>query len=66
MRADVGDQLVRQGRRTGRGEILGAIIEVRGDDGAPPYVIRRYSDGHESLMSPDPLHFWVRGTSVLV
>ena len=66
MRADVGDQLVRQGRRFGRGEIIGVITEVRGDDGAPPYVISWYADGHESLMNPDPLHFWVRGMSILV
>jgi len=66
MRAEVGDQLVRQGRRSGRGEILGAIVEVHGDDGAPPYAISWYSDGHVSLMHPDPVHFWVRGTSILV
>ena len=66
MRADVGDQLVRQGRRFGHGEIIGVITEVRGEDGTPPYVISCYSDGHESLMNPDPLHHWVRGKCVLV
>ena len=66
MHADVGDQLVRQGRRFGRGEILGVVTEVRGEDGAPPYVVRWYSDGHESLMTPDPRHFWIRGENVLV
>jgi len=66
MRADVGDQLVRQGRRSGHGEILGVVTEVRGADGAPPYVVRWYTDGHESLMDPDPQHFWIRGTNALV
>jgi len=65
MRADVGDQLVRQGRWSGTGEIIGVITEVRGEDGAPPYVISWYSDGHESLINPDSHHYWVRGKSVL-
>ena len=31
----------------------GEVIEARGDDGAPPYLIR-WSDGHEGLLYPGP------------
>jgi len=27
------------------------VIEVRGEDGAPPYLVR-YDDGHEGLVFP--------------
>lgn len=31
----------------------GEVLEARGDDGAPPYLIR-WSDGHEGLLYPGP------------
>ena len=31
----------------------GEVLEVRGADGAPPYVVR-WSDGHEGLTYPGP------------
>jgi hypothetical protein len=31
----------------------GEIVEVRGDDGSPPYVVR-FDDGHEGLVFPGP------------
>ncbi len=31
----------------------GEIVEVRGDDGAPPYLVA-WSDGHEGLIYPGP------------
>jgi hypothetical protein len=31
----------------------GEVIETRGDDGAPPYLVR-WSDGHEGLLYPGP------------
>ncbi|MQY31515.1 hypothetical protein NRB56_71240 [Nocardia sp. RB56] len=31
----------------------GRIVEVRGTDGAPPYIVR-FDDGHESLVFPGP------------
>nr|WP_306307088.1 DUF1918 domain-containing protein [Nocardia cerradoensis] len=34
-------------------ERTGEIIEARGSDGAPPYVVR-FEDGHESLVFPGP------------
>ncbi|SFQ23634.1 protein of unknown function [Amycolatopsis arida] len=51
MRARVGDEILVHGRIVGSGEQRGEIIEVRGDDGQPPYLVR-FSDGHEGLVVP--------------
>ena len=53
MRASVGDQLHVHGRTVGERDHLGQILEVRGADGEPPYLVR-YPDGHESLVFPGP------------
>jgi len=53
MRATIGDRLHVHGRTVGAGERFGEIIEVRGEDGSPPYVVR-FPDGHESLLYPGP------------
>jgi hypothetical protein len=53
MEASVGDQLHVHGRITGQKDRFGEIIEVRGQNGAPPYVVR-FPDGHESLLFPGP------------
>ena len=53
MRALVGDRLHVHGRTVGLPDRIGKIVEVRGDDGTPPYVVR-FEDGHESLMFPGP------------
>jgi hypothetical protein len=53
MRATVGDQLHVHGRTVGEHDHLGKIVEVRGSDGEPPYLVR-YPDGHESLVFPGP------------
>jgi hypothetical protein len=53
MRATVGDQLHVHGRTVGEQDHLGQILEVRGADGEPPYLVR-YPDGHESLVFPGP------------
>ena len=51
MRAIVGDRLHVHGRAVGRQDQTSVIIEIRGRDGAPPYLVRR-DDGHESLVFP--------------
>lgn len=51
MRAEVGDLLHVRGRTVGTQERQGEVIEVRGEDGAPPYMVR-FADGHESLVFP--------------
>jgi hypothetical protein len=53
MQATVGDRLHVHGRTVGTRDRIGEIIEVRGNDGAPPYLVR-FSDGHESLVYPGP------------
>jgi hypothetical protein len=53
MQAAVGDRLHVHGKHVGNPDQLGEIIEVRGTDGAPPYLVR-YPDGHEALVFPGP------------
>ena len=53
MRAQVGDRLRVHGRTVGQSEHLVEIVEVRGSDGGPPYLIR-YDDGHEAVVFPGP------------
>jgi hypothetical protein len=53
MHAGVGDELLVHGRKVGDADRRGKIIEVRGKDGGPPYLVR-YTDGHEGLVFPGP------------
>jgi hypothetical protein len=51
MRAAVGDRILVHGRTVGSGEQHGEIVEVRGEQGRPPYLVR-FTDGHEGLVFP--------------
>lgn len=51
MRATVGDELHVHSKSVGLQEQQGEIIEVRGEDGQPPYIVR-FSDGHQGLVYP--------------
>lgn len=53
MRAKVGDRLIVSGTHVGDGDRIGEIIEVEHVDGSPPYRVR-WSDGHETYVSPGP------------
>ena len=53
MHARVGDRIVTESNKVDSPRREGEIIEVRGADGAPPYVVR-WSDGHEGLTYPGP------------
>ena len=53
MRASKGDHLVVEGRTVGSQRREGEVVEVRGTDGGPPYVVR-WADGHEGLTYPGP------------
>lgn len=53
MRATVGDRLHVHGRNVGMIDHVAQIVEVRGADGQPPYLVR-YTDGHEALVFPGP------------
>ena len=48
MQAQVGDELTVKGHHQGDENHHGEIIEVIGEDGAPPYMVR-WRDGFESL-----------------
>jgi hypothetical protein len=51
VQAAVGERLLVHGNKVGTVDVTMEIIEVRGHDGAPPYVVR-YPDGHEGLVFP--------------
>jgi hypothetical protein len=51
MKAAVGDQLHVHSRTVEEYDRTGVILEVRGEEGAPPYLVR-FADGHESLVYP--------------
>jgi hypothetical protein len=50
MKAAAGDELLVKGRRHGD-DRHGEVIEVLGDDGAPPYLVC-WLDGYDSLFYP--------------
>jgi hypothetical protein len=52
MRASPGDRLVIKGHYTGDRQRDGEILEVRGEEGAPPYIVRWEDDGHVSEFFP--------------
>jgi hypothetical protein len=51
MHAAVGERLVIHGKQVGQADRHGEILEVRGADGGPPYLVR-FDDGHETLLYP--------------
>ena len=51
MQAKVGDHLLVEGHKVGQPRRDGEVLEVRGADGQPPYVVR-WADGHEGLVYP--------------
>jgi hypothetical protein len=53
MRAAVGDRVHFEGNAVGVAEHSAVVVEARGEDGAPPYLVR-HADGHESLVYPGP------------
>ncbi|HEX4816843.1 MAG TPA: DUF1918 domain-containing protein [Nonomuraea sp.] len=53
MQANVGDTLLVHGHNVGHGDRKAVIVEVRGQGGTPPYIVR-FADGRESLVYPGP------------
>jgi hypothetical protein len=51
MRALVGERLLFHGKKVGSADHTAEALEVRGDDGAPRYLVR-FGDGHERLVFP--------------
>jgi hypothetical protein len=52
MHATVGDRLIVRSLHVGEPDRDGEVLEVRGADGAPPYLVRWSEDGHEGLFFP--------------
>jgi hypothetical protein len=53
MHATVGDRLHVHSRVVGVHEQQAEIVEVRGENGEPPFLVR-FTDGHECLIFPGP------------
>ena len=52
MHATIGDRIVIHGHRIGQPDRDAEVLEVRGEDGEPPYVVRWGDSGHEALFFP--------------
>jgi hypothetical protein len=51
LRASPGDRLIIKGHHLGEPDRDGEIIEVLGENGAPPFKVR-WEDGHEAELFP--------------
>jgi hypothetical protein len=51
MQASIGDRLVVKGHHIGDPDRNAVVLEVHGQNGAPPYLVR-WTDGHESVFIP--------------
>lgn len=52
MRASAGDRLIIKGHAVGDRDRDAEILEARGPDGSPPFVVRWEDTGHETLFFP--------------
>lgn len=52
MFAKAGERIVVRSRHQGEPDRDGEVLEVRGKDGAPPYLVRWSADGHTGLLYP--------------
>lgn len=52
MRAGVGDRIVIEGHRVGESRRDCEVLEVRGLEGGPPYLVRWGDNGHQALFFP--------------
>ncbi len=53
MRARAGDRIILAGELVDQPTRAGEVVEARGPDGGPPYVVQ-WEDGHTSTMFPGP------------
>ena len=54
MQAQVGDRIVIQGHHVGDPKRDCEVVEVRGPNGAPPYLVRWEDSDHDTLFYPGP------------
>lgn len=52
MKASVGDRIIVLSAHVSEPNREGVVLEVRGPDGAPPYLVRWSDTGHEGLYFP--------------
>jgi hypothetical protein len=52
MKASPGDRIIIKGHRLGEPDRDGEVLEARGPDGEPPFVVRWGDTGHEALFFP--------------
>jgi hypothetical protein len=52
MHATIGDRIVVRAAHEGQASRDGEVVEVRGADGAPPYLVRWSDNGHTTLYFP--------------
>jgi hypothetical protein len=54
VQAAVGDWIIVRSHHVGAADRRGEIVDVRGENGAPPFLVRWSVDGHEALLFPGP------------
>ena len=54
MKASVGDRIIIEGRKQGEPARDGRVVEVRTEDGGPPYGVEWSDNGHVTLFFPGP------------
>lgn len=52
MKVEAGDRIVIRGHKVGQHERHGTVIEVRGADGGPPYLVRWDGEEGEHVFFP--------------
>ena len=52
LQAEPGDRLIIHGHRQGEPERDAEILETRGPDGSPPFLVRWSDTGHEAIFYP--------------
>jgi len=52
MHAEVGDELIIEGHQVGEHRRLGKVVEVRGQNGGPPYRVLWDDTGRSTLLFP--------------
>jgi hypothetical protein len=60
LHAAVGDQLLVRSNHVGTPDRAAEILEVRHEDGTPPYTVRWSDTGHVTLVFPGPDAFILR------
>lgn len=53
MQAHIGDRVHVHGHTVGTPDLWGEVLEVRGRQGQPPYLVA-FNDGHHGLIFPGP------------